>query len=107
METTPITQFNKENLVNVSKSLHFSNSKIEPVVKHVTFSDFVDISNALHNILEAIEVIGYQGQSGDMAICAGLAGLAKKLLPTEELVVLDEIFVLGKDSHSTPLESLK
>lgn len=85
MKTQPITDFNKDELMNVSSFIQFSQYSSEPVVKHVNFQDFACIGNTINCLLSAIEIIGFNGNKEDLEICGGLAQIAKKLLPCEEL----------------------
>lgn len=110
MKTNPITEFNKDELINVSKFIQFSQYSKEPVVKHVTFQDFSCIGHTINSLLSAIEIIGFSGNKEDLAICGGLAEIAKKLLPSDELEFLDKLFVekefLGEQRIFTPLQNL-
>lgn len=93
MSLQPITEYSKKGLKNISEHLELSDWEAEPVVKQITFSNFADLKNSLYSILDAIEIIGYNGEKKDMATCAGLAELAKKMLPTEEMDFLDSLLI--------------
>ena len=111
MKTQPITEFNKDELMNVSKFIQFSQYSSAPVIKQTTFQDFACIGNTINCLLSAIEIIGFNGNKEDLAICGGLAEIAKKLLPSKELEFLDKLLVekeyLGEKRIFTPLQNLK
>lgn len=111
MKTQPITEFNKDELMNVSRLIQFSQYSSTPVVKHTTFQDFACIGHTINCLLSAIEIIGFTGNKEDLAICGGLAEIAKKLLPSDELEFLDKLLVekeyLGEKRIFTPLQNLQ
>lgn len=111
MKTNPITEFNKEPLINISNQINLSDYSNEPVFKNVLFQDFSCIGNAIHCILSAIETIGFSGNKEDLAVCGGLAEIAKKLVPLEELEFLDKLLIekekFGEKIEFTPIENLK
>lgn len=97
-KTTPIKEFNPTALKGINKHLEFSNWEKEPVIKKITFSDFDDLKNAIYTILDAIEVIGFNGDKIDLGTCGALAQLGKKLLPIEEMNFLDGLLIKKEDS---------
>ena len=98
MSPTPIKEYSKNALINIAKHLEFSNYEREPVTKTITFQDYNDIFLHLNTILSSIETIGFFGQKEDMGLCGGLAQLAQKLLPLNELDFLDSLLIKKEDS---------
>ena len=84
-------------LKSIKNTLEFSKSDSEPVKIEVLFGDFNDVGIALTTLLSAIEFIGYNGQKQDLGLCAGLASIAKKLLPNHELDFLDDLLIKNKN----------
>ena len=95
MDSTKISEYNPKAITEIHNHLQFSGSGKEPVQKKINFYDYESIGHDLNTILEAIEFIGYQSNNSnnELAICAGLAGLAKKLVPIEELSFLNELLI--------------
>ncbi|TRX39069.1 hypothetical protein [Flavobacterium restrictum] len=92
-KTTPIREYNKNALIDIAKHLEFSDWEKQPVIKIITHQDFNDLGLNLLTILTAIEFIGFNGQSQDLGTCAGLAQIAQKLLPMNELDFLDSLLI--------------
>jgi hypothetical protein len=101
MKTQPITEYSKEALKEISKHLEFSHYQNNQVIQNKTYENFVDIVDDLATILDAIETIGYQGSNRDLAICGGLAGIAKKMIPRNEMDFLDSLLIKKEDSKTT------
>jgi len=100
-ETHPITEYNPTALKEIDEHLRFSKYSDYPVVKTITYLNFACIMDDLTTILTAIEVIGYQGSKEDLGTCAGLAEIAKKLLPRNEMYFLDSLLIKNEDSKNT------
>lgn len=100
MKTKQITEYNKEALREISEYLEFADYSNSQVIKKTTSANFVDIVDDLATILDAIEVIGYQGSNKDLRICGGLAGIAKKMIPRNERDFLDSLLIKKEDSKT-------
>lgn len=99
MNTKPITEYNKNALVDIAKHLEFSNEYSgEPVIKHLAYEDFESLGIDLITILNAIEFIGYNGSNREAGTCAGLAKIAQKMLPMNELRFLDSLLIKSENS---------
>jgi hypothetical protein len=105
MNTNPITEYSPKALKNISKQLKFSAWENEKVLKHVTFSSYIELNHAISSIFSAIETIGFNGEKSDLGLCAGLAIIGRKLLPTDELEFLDDLLI--KDEISNPAKNFK
>ncbi|SHL81529.1 hypothetical protein [Flavobacterium chilense] len=90
---TTITDYNPKAFKEIDKDLFFSTNENEPVIKQITYSDFECIGSDLKTILNAIEIIGFNGHPSDLALCACLAGIAQKLVPSDELDFLDRLLI--------------
>lgn len=90
---TTIKEYNPEALKGIDKDLIFGNYEKEPVIKQIAYPDFEGIGIDLRTILNAIEVIGFNGHESDLGICAGLASIAQKLIPSDELDFLDNLLI--------------
>ncbi|QZL00106.1 hypothetical protein K5L04_10415 [Flavobacterium psychrophilum] len=97
MNTKPITEYNKNAIINIAEYLELSNTQTNTANQTIIHKDFNDIGLNLLTILEAIEIIGFSGNSQDIETCAGLAQIAKKLLPINELDFLDSLLIKNKD----------
>ena len=93
MKTQPITEYSKKALENVGNYIELNDWEKEPVIKKVTFYNFSDLNCSVSAILQAIEIIGYQGNESDLSTCASLACIARKLLPSEEMEFLDKLII--------------
>lgn len=100
MNAKPIREYNKRALIDIKSSLEFSADEREPVSKEITFSSFIELGYAITNIFTAIEVIAFNGNKMDMATCAGLALLGKKLVPITELEFLDELLIKDEQAKT-------
>lgn len=98
MKTKPIREYSTNAIIDIAKHLEFSDWEKEPVQKQITFLNFEDLKNGLFSILNAIEIIGYNGNAIDLGTCGALAELGKKLLPTEEMCFLDSLLIKKADS---------
>lgn len=98
MKTQPITELNKEALKDIGSYIENSNWKEEPVIKKITFNNFSDLNCNISAILQAIEMIGFNGTEIDLSVCASLACIARKLLPNNEMEFLDNLLV--KENHT-------
>lgn len=94
MNTKPITEFNPNALKNVE--LKFSDWEKEPVNMQIRFNNFYSISSDLLTLLDAIEIIGFDSDS-NAGTCAGLAQIAKKIIPFNEMSFLDDLFLKKVD----------
>lgn len=93
MKTKQITEYNKKALENIGTYIELNDWEKEPVIKKTTFYNFTDLICSVSAILEAIEVIGYNDQQGNMTTCANLASVARKLLPNDEIEFLDRLLI--------------
>lgn len=100
MKTKSITEYNKEALKEISEHFEFAEYSNSQVIKQTTYANFVDIVDDLSTILDAIEVIGYQGSKQDLGICGGLAGIAKKMIPRSEMDFLDSLLIKKEGSKT-------
>ncbi len=100
METNKIIEFNPKALKAINEVLEFSKTDSEPVKLEVSLYDFNDIGLTIETLLKAIEFIGYNGQQSDLETCAGLARIAKKLLPKNELDFLDNLLIKNKETEN-------
>jgi hypothetical protein len=96
----PITEYNPKALKEISKNLEFGNWEKEPVTKQITYQDYESIGIDLRTILNAIEIIGFNGQVQDLAICASLAKIGEKLLPVNELEFLDSLLIKATENKN-------
>lgn len=92
-EATRIKEYNPTALKEIGKHLEFSNWEAQRVIKTITFSDFESVGVDLRTILSAIETIGFNSQDSDSGLCAGLASIAQKLIPDNELRFLDHLLI--------------
>lgn len=99
MHTKPITEYSPEALKNISTYLEFSQFNHEPVLKEITFSNYMEISSAISAIFSAIETIGFYGDKQDLATCLGLAAIGKKLVPIVELEFLDRLLIEKEENN--------
>ncbi|PDS23558.1 hypothetical protein [Flavobacterium branchiophilum] len=107
MNAKPITEYSKNALIDCEKHLKFSNEYVkEPVVQNIHYTNFESIGVDLITILNAIEFIGYNGNETDIGTCAGLANIAIKLLPNNELRFLDSLFI-KKENSTEVFEQIK
>lgn len=111
MKTKPITDVNLQTLRDISDHLQFSDYKQQPVQQTITHNDFNDLVLNLDTILQAIEFIGFNGNERDLSICGGLAQIAQKILPTNEMDFLDRLLLKtgdwkGKKSFFTPIDEI-
>ncbi|WP_348824015.1 hypothetical protein [Flavobacterium aestuarii] len=100
MKTLPITEYNPKALKEISEHLEFSEYSNSPVIQKITYVNYVDITHDLVTILDAIEVIGYQGNKQDLGTCAGLAEIAKKMLPRKEMEFLDSLLIKAENDKN-------
>jgi hypothetical protein len=100
MNTKPITEYSQKALKNISVHLKFSQYDTEPVSKEITFSNYTELSNAVYSIFSAIETIGFNGETGDLVTCAGLAQLGRKLMPINEMQFLDSLLIKNEVLNS-------
>lgn len=99
MNTKPITEYNANAIIDIAKHLEFSNEyNGEPVIKQLAFTDFESIGIDLITILNAIEFIGYNGSEREAGTCAGLAQIAQKMLPMNELRFLDSLLIKSENN---------
>lgn len=99
MNTKPIEEYSKNALIDIAKYLEFSEEySKEPVTKPFNFTDFESIGIDLITLLNAIEFIGYNGTQSDAGTCAGLAQIAQKLLPMNELRFLDSLLIKNESN---------
>jgi hypothetical protein len=99
MNTKPITEYSTNALIDISKHLEFSNEySNEPVIKQLNYTDFESIGVDLITILSAIEFIGYNGTQTEAGTCAGLAQIAQKILPMNELRFLDSLLIKNENN---------
>ena len=111
MSTKPITDVNLQTIRDISEHLQFSDWDKQPVQQTITHNDFNDLALNLGTILQAIEFIGFNGDSRDIGVCAGLAQIAQKILPVNELDFLDRLLLKkedwkGKKSVFTPINEI-
>jgi hypothetical protein len=111
MKTKTITDINLQTLRDISDHLQFSEFKQQPVQQTITHTDFNDLALNIGTILEAIEFIGFNGNENHLAICGGLAQIAQKILPINEMVFLDRLLLKtddwkGKKSFFTPIDEI-
>ena len=111
MNTKPITDINLQTLRDISEHLQFSNWENKPVQQTIMHVDFNDLALNIGIILQAIEFIGYNGNERDIGICAGLAQIAQKILPTKEMDFLDRLLLKkddykGKKQFFTPINEI-
>lgn len=97
MKNTKIKQYNPEAFKIIDKFLDFSEYRFSPVKGTFNNANFEEIGIDLITILSAIETIGYTGVERDIGLCAGLAGIAKKMIPTNELEFLDSLLIPKKN----------
>ncbi|REG93001.1 hypothetical protein [Flavobacterium aquicola] len=93
MKTKPITEYSKEALENIGTYIQLNDWEKEPIIKKITFYNFTDLMCSISAILEAIEIIGYDGQQDNRTTCANLASVARKMLPNEELAFMDRLLI--------------
>lgn len=91
--TIPITEYNPNALKEIRDHLEFSNYSNNQVIQKITNVNYVDVVDNLETILNAIESIGYNGNNKDLGICAGLAGIAKQMIPRAEMEFLDSLLI--------------
>lgn len=111
MNKKPITDINLQTLRDISEHIQFSDWDKQPVQQTITHNDFNDIALNISTILQAIEFIGFQGNEKDIAICGGLAQIAQKMLPANELDFLDRLLIKkedwkGKKQFFTPINEI-
>lgn len=94
MATKPITEFNPNALKKLK--LEFSDYKTEPVNMQVRFNNFYNVATDLNVLLDAIECLGFETDS-NANTCAGLAQIAKKIIPFNEMSFLDDLFIKKVD----------
>lgn len=100
METKNIKEYNPKALKAIKDTLSFSENDSEPVKIELSFTDFQDITYTVRTILDAIEIIGYNGSSTDLDTCAGLAEIAKKLLTHNQHEFLDNLLIKNKNTEN-------
>lgn len=100
MRTKEIKEYNPKALKAIKDTLEFSEHDSQPVKIEISFADFEDINCSIRTILNAIEFIGYNGNAIELGTCAGLAEIAKKLLPKNELNFLDNLLIKNKDTEN-------
>lgn len=94
MKNKPITKYNANAIKEINKYLEFDSSSDNPIRVEYSFEDFESIAVTIRTLLNAIETIGYSGSSTkDLGLCAGLAEIANKLLPLNELDFLDRLLL--------------
>ncbi|SNA76258.1 hypothetical protein DK150_370071 [Flavobacterium psychrophilum] len=99
MNTKPITEYSQNALIDIAKYLKFSEEyEKKPVIKPIYYEDFESIGIDLITIFNAIEFIGYNGNSKELGTCAGLVSIAQKLLPLDELRFLDSLLIKKENS---------
>ena len=111
MSTKQITDVNLQTIRDISEHLQFSDWNAQPVQQTITHKDFNDLALNLGTILQAIEFIGFTGGGRDIGVCAGLAQIAQKILPTNEMDFLDRLLIKredwkGKKSVFTPINEI-
>ncbi|QYS88022.1 hypothetical protein [Flavobacterium davisii] len=99
MNTEQFTEYNKKTLININEHLKNSGDFINlPVKKSIHYEDFTSLGIDLMIILNAIECIGYKGENKNLILCAELASIAQKLIPTNELLFLDSLLIKEENS---------
>lgn len=94
MNTNQITAVNTAALKEINKHLYFTGEiDGEPLEKRISYSCYQDLETDFMTILEAIETIGFNGAERDLSICGGLAQIAKKMFPTDEINFLDRLLI--------------
>jgi hypothetical protein len=104
MKSTPITGYNKKALIDISKTIEFNDWEKQPVKQIITYGDFNDIGITIKILLDAIEMIGFNGNETDLATCAGLAQIANKIIPLNELNFLDDLLVKRQNYEGEKIE---
>ncbi len=104
MENKEIKEYNPTALKEIKDILEFSKYDSAPVKIEVSFTDFEDINCSIRTILNAIEFIGYNGTAKELGTCAGLAEIAIKLLPINELDFLDKLLIKNKHTENEFIE---
>lgn len=99
MNSKPIREYSKKALINIANHLEFSDKySKEPVTQNICYTDFESIGIDLITMLNAIEFIGFNGSDKDLGTCAGLAQIAQKMLPNNELKFLDSLLIKTENS---------
>lgn len=106
MKTNPITEYSKKALENIGNYIELSGWEKEPVTKQMNFYNFSDLIGSVSVILEAIEIIGYDGQQTNIATCANLASVARKMLPNEEMEFLDRL-IIKEERNKEDFQTIK
>lgn len=99
MNTKPIREYSRKAIIDIAKHLEFSDEYTkEQVVQNIYHTDFESKGSDLITMLNAIEFIGFNGSDGDLQTCAGLAQIAVKMLPNNELRFLDSLLIKKENS---------
>ncbi|MBF7091121.1 hypothetical protein IUY40_06175 [Flavobacterium sp. ALJ2] len=106
MKIIQITEYNKKALEDVGAYIELTDRDKEPIIKKINFYNFTDMMCSVSAILEAIEVIGYNGNKENLYTCASLASVARKMLPSEEMEFLDRLLI-KEDRNKDDFQPIK
>lgn len=106
MKTQPPIEFNQKALIDIAQYFEFNTDASEPVLKKIDYEDFESIGHDLTVLLDAIEFIGYNGNKSQSGLCSGLAIIARKILPLDELRFLDSLLI-KKDNGQTTFRKIE